>query len=374
MTQFVFANNAATTLGSAASSSTTTLALATGTGALFPTPAAGQQFAITLSPASSSTGTPFEICYCTAVSGDTLTVIRAQEGTTGLTWNVGDFVQSRWTKGQAAALAQQVDVQKQVGNYGADTGTVNAGIVTLNPVPVSLTALIGVPIRVLKINSTNTGAYTLNVNGLGAKNVYFQGVALTAGDLLASQIFEVFFDGTQYELLSTPGVTVPGGPAGGVLTGTYPNPGLAANVVGTSNLILNAATNAVLAQMAATTVKANTSGSTANASDVTLTAFLTALGITFGNNGSGYWVKFPNGLYIQGGEISTSSGTGAVTWPHALASTVIGSCATANQNGTPACVCQFQTGSWSTTGATIQTYGTNGVAQTVSVSWIMFGI
>jgi hypothetical protein len=102
--QFVFANNQSTTLGSNLTSGGTTLTVDTGTGAGFPNPSAGQQFAITLwKIANPST---LEIVYCTARTGDTLTIVRGQEGTSARAWLVGDGVDNRLTAGQMAACLQ----------------------------------------------------------------------------------------------------------------------------------------------------------------------------------------------------------------------------------------------------------------------------
>lgn len=51
----------------------------------------------------------------------------------------------------------------------------------------------------------NTGAVTLNVNGLGAKAVTKRGTtALVAGDIPASSVIEVVYDGTQFQMLALP--------------------------------------------------------------------------------------------------------------------------------------------------------------------------
>ena len=105
---FVFANNQSTTLGSNASAGAGTLTLATGGGAGLPNPAAGQQFALTLYKAASPP--TLEIVYCTARSGDVLTVVRGQEGTTARAWLAGDPLDSRCTAGQMAAFLQQPTV------------------------------------------------------------------------------------------------------------------------------------------------------------------------------------------------------------------------------------------------------------------------
>lgn len=49
--------------------------------------------------------------------------------------------------------------------------------------------------------STNTGATTLNVTSLGAKNVYFNNHALSGGEIVASVPVEVMYDGTQFQIL-----------------------------------------------------------------------------------------------------------------------------------------------------------------------------
>lgn len=71
----------------------TTLVLDSGQGALFPDPAAGGQYPITVYPAGSSpSDANAEICYVTARTTDTLTITRAQEGSTARTVVVGDRV------------------------------------------------------------------------------------------------------------------------------------------------------------------------------------------------------------------------------------------------------------------------------------------
>jgi hypothetical protein len=86
--------------------------------------------------------------------------------------------------------------------YAADTGAADAYVVTLSP---ALAAhVVGLPVR-FKATNANTGASTVNINGLGAiaikKNV---STALAAGDIAAGQIVEVVYDGTYYQLISLP--------------------------------------------------------------------------------------------------------------------------------------------------------------------------
>ncbi|NML99652.1 hypothetical protein HHL24_17130 [Paraburkholderia sp. RP-4-7] len=98
MTTYVIANNVNTQLASAISSASTTIALSSA--ANLPTLSAGQIMPLTLNDAS--TGLNYEIVYVTAISGSSLTVTRAQEGTSALNWNVGDYAYCAFTVGTTA--------------------------------------------------------------------------------------------------------------------------------------------------------------------------------------------------------------------------------------------------------------------------------
>ena len=54
----------------------------------------------------------------------------------------------------------------------------------------------------VKFTVTNTAASpTLNVNGTGAKAIYYRGSAITAGYLAANRVYEFVYDGTNYEFV-----------------------------------------------------------------------------------------------------------------------------------------------------------------------------
>lgn len=89
----VLKNNAFGFLQSAISNSDTTAVLATGTGANFPTLSSGEYFYATISPIAGAS----EIVKVTARSGDLLTIVRAQEGTSALSFPAGSRVELRVT-------------------------------------------------------------------------------------------------------------------------------------------------------------------------------------------------------------------------------------------------------------------------------------
>jgi len=84
--------------------------------------------------------------------------------------------------------------------FGADGGSTDTYVVTLSPVPASLTT--GLTI-VVKFNTLNTGPATINVNSLGAKAIKkFGGGALVTGDIIANQVSILVYDGTNFQLMS----------------------------------------------------------------------------------------------------------------------------------------------------------------------------
>lgn len=211
MTQFVIANNVNTQLAASAASGATTLTLASS--ANLPTLSAGQVMPLTLNDAA--TGQNYEIVYVTAISGVTLTVTRAQEGTGALNWSIGDYAYCAPTAGTvamttgnpsdtfqvAAATAlnyapQAGQVQRAAFNYaGLAGGTANAITATLSVAPTSYTDYLIVTVRVA---SNNTGSVSLNINGLGAVPVIGQGHQTLQGGELVAGGFATFAYSTNY--------------------------------------------------------------------------------------------------------------------------------------------------------------------------------
>lgn len=122
------------------------------------------------------------------------------------------------TAGQVAALLSnttpvtgnkyitQLDSQKAQETYIASSGSANAYVVAYAPV---VAALLEGQMFGFKANFSNTGAATLAVNGLTAKAITKNGTtALIANDILSGQIIMVRYDGTQFQMLTPPGVPV----------------------------------------------------------------------------------------------------------------------------------------------------------------------
>ena len=158
MTIQLFANNAKTTLAAPINATQTTITVAPGTGSLFPNPASGQAFMVTLVSASSST--TYEICLCNGRLGDTLSVIRGQEGTSGTPFLLNDIVGNFDTAGVMNGLVQAVQLQNQYFLFAVASGSANALTATISS---SLTTIPNGMSIVIQSAFANTGATTLNL-------------------------------------------------------------------------------------------------------------------------------------------------------------------------------------------------------------------
>lgn len=89
--------------------------------------------------------------------------------------------------------------------WGETGGTANAITVTL-PAVVELTQYIKGNRFTFKAKSTNTGAVTININGVGAVEVLKTGgVPCTAGSIQAGGVYDVYHDGSKFQLTAGAG-------------------------------------------------------------------------------------------------------------------------------------------------------------------------
>lgn len=155
--------------------------------------------------------------------------------------------------------------------YYAAGGSANT--YTIAPSPAYSAYATGLTFDV-KIADANTGASTLNVNGLGAKAIKMpDGSDVPSGGLAAGTVAQLLYDGTVFRVV--------GGAVSGItqLTGDVTASGsgsvaatIANNAVTTAKIIDNAVTLPKLSTQAANTILANATGSTASPTAVAIAA------------------------------------------------------------------------------------------------------
>ena len=116
-----FTNNASTTLASGITAAATSLTVATGTGVEFPTLGAGDYCYATI--ISASDPNVFEIIKVTARTSDTLTIVRAQEGTTAAIWSSGAKVELRLTAQGLTEFDDRIVALEASQDWGLITGS-----------------------------------------------------------------------------------------------------------------------------------------------------------------------------------------------------------------------------------------------------------
>lgn len=201
----LFANRAVSTLSAPINNTDTSVVLAPGTAVKFPNPTGGDYFVGTFIDAI--TGQLSEIVWCTAVTGDTLTIVRAQEGTSARAWNAGDTFANYWSAGQAESFLQTGTTQQQAANFAVDVGIANSMIITLDPAPASISDLIGAPVRVQVAHTNTNTSVTININTLGNKPIKTAGnTAPPIGTFNAGDIIEMFWNGTYFSYTGIIGV------------------------------------------------------------------------------------------------------------------------------------------------------------------------
>tara|TARA_R100000656_G_scaffold77391_1_gene57081 strand:- start:2491 stop:3549 length:1059 start_codon:yes stop_codon:yes gene_type:complete len=87
----------------------------------------------------------------------------------------------------------------------SDTGSADAYAIALTP---AVTAYVAGQEFNFKAGATSTGASTLNVNGLGTKNIKKRNdQAIAAGDIEEDAIIKVLYDGTSFQMISQLGTS-----------------------------------------------------------------------------------------------------------------------------------------------------------------------
>ncbi len=206
-----FGNNVVSSLASDITASQTTFSVLPGDGPLFAALLTSdfsnksttlKNYAkITL---TDSGETAFEVCHLTAVNGDTLTVIRGQEGTTAKGWALKDVVANFATRGSENSFPQIAHIQSGFYTSGTAGGTANALTLEL-PTTFFLNGsadwVLKTPIVVYP-SQNNTGAATLQLTMggrvLGTFKLYKGNKAeLVANDILKDVALVCLLDNTK---------------------------------------------------------------------------------------------------------------------------------------------------------------------------------
>jgi hypothetical protein len=158
----LYSNNAATTLAASITNAATSLSVASGAGALFPAISGSDYFYATLTNAAAAV----EIVKVTGRSGDTFTVVRAQDGTSALAWSSGDKVELRITKAVLDDFKEdtvkRIPTYEKVQNIGSVSGAKSVDV-SLGRVAIA----------------TVTGAVTWSFTGLRAGEINSVTLVLT---------------------------------------------------------------------------------------------------------------------------------------------------------------------------------------------------
>lgn len=113
---------------------------------------------------------------------------------------------------QLLTSASQFIAEASLVHYGVDTGATNALVAAVTP---GISSYSNGLLCEIAVSHTNTGAATINLNGLGVKSISrANGAALSAGDLIVGALALIGYDGTKFQLYN-----VQVAPAGGGGTG-----------------------------------------------------------------------------------------------------------------------------------------------------------
>jgi len=171
----LFTNNAGSTFANPVDMTSTTVTLVGGGGALFPQPTGSDYFMVTFITVN---GVALEICKCTARAGDTLTVVRGQEGTNAQNFQIGDQCQLRITASTMNTIVSSIgtDNVKNI-TAGAGISATGTGTVTIaNTGVTGITAGTGISVSgsTGNVTITNTSPAPTSVPNLITTNFTVQ--------------------------------------------------------------------------------------------------------------------------------------------------------------------------------------------------------
>jgi hypothetical protein len=196
----LFTNEATTNISGSILPTDTSVNLTGGTGILFPQPTPGDMFIASF--VDILTGTIREIVHVTNMTGDTATIVRAQEGTSAVAWPAGSIFSHLHTAGAMSAMMQRGDLGSTSIIYdGNDTGTTNAIVVTATE-PTVAALVIGMVFNI-RIANTVTGPSTMQMTGFPVYPVLRSDSTATQQDDITNGQEALFtFTGSAFQLVN----------------------------------------------------------------------------------------------------------------------------------------------------------------------------
>lgn len=224
MSNYIYANNAESTLLNAVGPTDTHITVPGGQGARFPSPSGGATFLLTIEDVNGN----IEIVECTGRATDTLTVVRGREGTLAQAFSASTGVYMRVTAG----ILNQVDWTKYAG--------LTSGLATLDATTKIPIAQFDTPLQVYGDNRWNLKlTYTPVQQGTGVGQLAnIVKIGWSAGSKLKATVdatdlgnfaLETWVTGTATALAATKLATARNIAVAGVVTGS-------ANFDGTGNI------------------------------------------------------------------------------------------------------------------------------------------
>lgn len=193
----LFANNATTTLSSPLTNSATSMVVVDASS--FPTLGTGDWYYLTL-----TTGNPesaWEIVKVTAASTNTLTIVRGQDGTSGVAWSAGAKVQLRATAGTLASLVPGKQafsgaiafLKRDIGGISSSTSTVTGTLKITLPVAMNNTMM---RLRIVGYNYQTLGAWDVVTSGYNSSTSGWVHTSALVTGLSPFTSIRFGFDGT----------------------------------------------------------------------------------------------------------------------------------------------------------------------------------
>lgn len=180
-----FSNNASATLASSITNVATSIAVTAGQGALFPSLSAGEFFYATLVNSSNN----LEIIKVTARSTDTLTVVRAQDGTAARAYTAGDKLELRPVAASFDTFVQTDNAQTISGNKTF------SGVQTFSNTIVG--SINGNAATATNATTVTNGVYTTGTQSIGGAKTFTSDLTLSS---TAPRLYFTDTDGTNFSL------------------------------------------------------------------------------------------------------------------------------------------------------------------------------